>query len=398
MRWFVVDKTYNGGNKVSKFKKMMSKLLVFTLALCMVVLTGCGKGSTNEKKLVVTVGDSKIYLDEMMFYIFMTESQLDQIDQMYQAYMGMSYWDQEYSEGVTVREYSKTTTMDMAVQYEILYTEAVKAGFKLSEEDKEASVENIEQIMEALSEAQLEKTGLTKEIVTTAWNKSAIAYNYMADLIEGFDIDDEGIRASINQEDYRQYDTQTLFVSTISYDEDGQSVEMSDSEKAEVKKKIDAYVEKAKAGEDFATLVEEDEDVVSSDRSFLVNDEHTTEEFKEAALKLKKEEVSNVLEMEDGYYIIKMVDDNSDESYESAVNEAIQEEENTRFQEAYEEMKNSYKITINEDVWGEIELGNVTLISAEEMQEEDGATGEVQEEDTTTEDEEEAASEEATEE
>lgn len=339
------------------------------LILSIVVFTGCGK-KDGSKDLVVSVGDTKVYMDEMMFYIYMTETQLNQIDQMYQAYMGTSYWDQEYSEGVTVREYSKTSTMDMAVQYEILYAEAIKAGNELSDEDKAASKESIGQIMSSLSEAQLEKTGLTEEIVTKVWNKTAISYNYTNNLIEGFDIDDEKIRAGINKSDYKQYDTQSLFISTMKYDEEGKSSEMTDKEKSEAKNKIEALLDKAKAGDDFSTLVTDNEDVTSTDRSFLVNDESTSEEYKEAAMKLKNNQVSEVLEMEDGYYIIKMVEDDSDESYEAAVSEAIKQEENTRFQVAYEELKKNYEIKINNDVWDELEFGNITTAPVEEPVEE----------------------------
>ena len=141
---------------------------------------------------------------------------------------------------------------------------------QLSDEDKAASKESIGQIMSSLSEAQLEKTGLTEEIVTKVWNKTAISYNYTNNLIEGFDIDDEKIRAGINKSDYKQYDTQSLFISTMKYDEEGKSSEMTDKEKSEAKNKIEALLDKAKAGDDFSTLVTDNEDVTSTDRSFFI--------------------------------------------------------------------------------------------------------------------------------
>lgn len=369
-------KTYNGGNKVKKIKKIISTLLIFTLALTLV--TGCSKsgGSENSKKLTVTVGDSKVYLDEMMYYIFMNEYQLDQYDQMYKAYMGTSYWDMEYSEGVTMREFAKTSTMDMVVQYEILYAEAKKAGYELTAEEKETLPTNVEQFMSAITEEQLEKTGLTKEIVETVVEKLMVTSRYIQDMIDKFEIDDAAITATVDKDELKQYNTQALFVETSTIDEEGKTVAFSDKEKADAKKKIDAVLEKAKAGDEFDKIVEGQEEIQKQDNNFVIGQGAVSEEYEKLAKGLKNDEVTDVVETADGYYIIKMVNNNSDESYKAEVDKKISEEEQKQFEAEYAKIKETYKVTINDEVWNEIVMGETTLIQAEDTSAAEGTTEE----------------------
>lgn len=363
-------KTYNGGNKVKKFKKILSSMLVLTLILSMTIVTGCNKkgaaaSGKNSEKLTVTVGDVKVYLDEMMYYIFMNEYQLDQYDQMYQAYMGTSYWDMEYSEGVTMREFAKTSTMDMVIQYEILYAEAVKADYELTEEEKKAAASNVEQFMGAITKEQIEITGLTKEIALKVVEKLTLASRYTQDVVDGFAIDDEALKATLKKDDYRQYNTQALFITTNSVDEKGETKEITAKEKEAAKKKLEAVLSKAKAGDDFATIIEGNADITKQDNNFVVGDQKVSEEYEKIATAIKNEEVTDIVETTEGYYIIKMIDNNSEERYNTEVSTVISAEEEKQFQAEYEKIKKNYKTTINDEVWDTIVMGETTIIPAE---------------------------------
>ena len=76
-------------------------------------------------------------------------------------------------------------------------------------------------------------------------------------------------------------------------------------------------------------------------------------------MKLSNGQVSEqIVEEEDGYYIVKMLNDNSTESYDdevAAMQERLVYEE---FQKIFEQMKAEYKIEINKSIWDEIVIGN----------------------------------------
>ena len=76
-------------------------------------------------------------------------------------------------------------------------------------------------------------------------------------------------------------------------------------------------------------------------------------------MKLSNGQVSEqIVEEEDGYYIVKMLNDNSTESYDdevAAMQERLVYEE---FQKIFEQMKAEYKIEINKSIWDKIVIGN----------------------------------------
>lgn len=358
-----------GGSKVKKSKRIISRVLVFVLAIGMIFATGCSKKdeASTANQLVVTVGDQKVYLDEMMYYILTMESNANQYEQLYQQYYGTSYWDMEVEEGVTVRDQMKDYVMDTAVMYTILYNKAVTEGYTLTDEEKTTAETNAETLMSQIPEEQLKITGFTKESLIAVQEKLALGERYYNDLIEGFDIDDQAITDTISKEDNRQYNTEYLTVSTVSYDESYQQVALTDEEKAAAKEAITSALEKAKAGDAFAdiatALTTDDVTVSNSTLNFVKDDGGTEAEYQEAAVKLDNDAIADgIIETDTAFYVIKMVDNNSTESYDTAVQEAITNAENDAFTTKYEEIKKEYTITENAEVWDNIVMGKTTIV------------------------------------
>ena len=90
-------------------------------------------------------------------------------------------------------------------------------------------------------------------------------------------------------------------------------VEESDTEeqKEEKRKKIDTILAKAKKGEDFAQLAQNNSDCPSGKNGGDLNyfgKGQMVPAFEEAAFALKKDEISDVVETNFGYHIIKLTD------------------------------------------------------------------------------------------
>ncbi len=352
-----------------KTKRIMSLLLIFLLAVGMTIMAGCSKKTDPAKSVVVTVGDKDIYLDEMMYYIMAVESSGAQYDAAYQQYTGTSYWDQkdpDDPDGPTMREQAKDYVMDTAVMYEILYDKAVKADYTLTDDEKTQAETNADQILSNISNEQLEITGFTKEVLTTVQEKLTLGGKYYNDLIDGFDIDDEGIKAAIKYDDYRQYNTEYLFVPTTKVDENYSSVDLSEEEKAAAKASITAALKKVKAGEEFSAITEEDDTLTTNTLNFKVNDDTVEKAYQEAAIKLENDAYTqNIIETETGYYIIKMVDNNSSEAYDTAVDDEITKAEDAAFETEYDKMKQDYTVTLNNKVWDPIIMGETTIVTSD---------------------------------
>lgn len=344
----------------------MSLLLIAILTIGMTLATGCSKKSDPADALVVTVGDQKIYLQDMMYYIYTVEATGDYYNQLYQQYGGSSYWDMEYSEGVTMREQMKQYVMDTTIMYEILYEKAVEKGYKITDEETTANQNSAKDVIDKMSDDQKKLTGFTEDNIVETLRKITISEKYYKELIDSFDIDDAAITDTIKFDDYRQYNTEYLYVPTVGYDSSNQKTELSDEEKATAKDAITAALKKVKAGEAFSDIIKDDTTIQNSTINFVYGDTNAETAYQDAAIKLENDAyTTDIVETESGYFIVKMVDNKATESYDKAVSDAISKAEQEAFTAEYDKIKKDYTTTVNTKVWDNVVIGETTLVKSE---------------------------------
>lgn len=347
---------------MKKSKKLMSVLLMGALSLSMVFTAACGKEKSSKDSLVLTVGESKVTLDEMMYYIYAVESEGNYMEAMYQQYE-QSYWDAEFEEGVTMREYTKSFLIDTITMYEVLHDKAMKAGYTISDEEKAEAETNADKILTNVSEEQLKVTGFTKENLTKVQEKLILGEKYYKTMLEELNLNKDEIKATVNAADYDEYTTEYIFTPLKSYDEAGAVIDADDATKADLKDKMDKALVQVKAGETFANIATADSGLQASTLVFLNGDANTEVAYQEAAMKLKNNEYTDsVIETDYGFYIIKMVDNASTTTYDKAVTDAIAAKEQEGFNTAYEAILVDYNHTVNEEVWGPLVMGTITTV------------------------------------
>ncbi len=353
------------------------------LVCSMALVTGCSKKDSNKESnktedgsvdtsinykkddVALTINDEELTMEEMLYYIYSYEAEIE----MYQSYFGTELWDMEAEEGKTFRDVKKEQAMDTAIRYEVLYKEAVKKNYSLTEEEIASIEEGSASIMAQMPEEQLKLTGFTEEAITAIQQKWAIAEKYYDELIDSFDIDEKAIKEGIDKKDYKEYSTEYILVPTATTDDQGNSTPLSDDEKKAAKEKIESIYDKVKKSKNLEDGISDgDSDITYTDLSFLPNDENetTNKTFMEEAMKLANGEISGIVETDEGYYIIKMIDDNATTSYDEAVTAAVQEAENARFEEEFDKIKENYDLKVNDEVWDKVVMGNNTIPVATE--------------------------------
>jgi foldase protein PrsA len=348
--------------QVKKQQKVVNpKIVIITSIIIVIVLIGGMLFDQLYERTVLTVDDEKYQMSDLSYYFYSLESQYDYYNQLF----GGSYWDMTYDEttGATMRDAAKQEAIDSAIYTEILYKEAVSAGYTLTEEDKATVATNVTSLLEGqLTEAVIRKNDFTKNYLTDFLNKSAIVDRYRQDKIDAFDIDDEGIKADYALEDYRQYDVDLLYISTQSTDAEGNAVDVSAEEKTAALDRLKALNETAKTTESWSTLVPEgEEDLIYKTDNFIETDTKFDENFEAMIMGMENDSVSEVYEAEDGYYIVRMLNNNSTERYDSTVAQAITDEENSRFSTLYSEISAKHEYTINEGYLKSLTMGSITL-------------------------------------
>jgi PPIC-type PPIASE domain. len=342
---------------------------MITLILGTAFTTGCSK-SGPSKTLVVTVGNDKIYMDEMMYYIYTVETTGAYYDNLYKQNLGSSYWDIE-QDGKTMRDTAKEYIMYTAVMYDIMYDKAMAAGdYDLTADELKKNETSADQLLSNLSKDQLKITGFTKKSLLKTMKKITIGEKYYNKIIDDLKLDKDAIKKTVDKDKYRQYNTEYLFAATTSYDTNSNIVNLSKDEQAAALASINSALEKVKSGKTFEDIAKDDTTLKTSTRNFVYGDGTAETEYQDAAIKLNKDEYStDVIKTAYGYYIIKMDDNNATDSYDKAVDSAVQSKETEGFNTEYEKIKKDYTITTEDKIWDAIVIGSTTIVNTSTTEE-----------------------------
>lgn len=348
------------GTPTGNLMKTMAAIgIVLVIAVCALV------GYDQLKpQLILTVNDEKIYLNDAMYYIYNAEKMAEMYDGIYQQVYGSSYFDYVDEDGNTGNDLAKEEVMNNLTNDTVVYLMATDAGYTISDEDKKSGEEQYTEFAKNLSAKQKLETGMSQKELTNVLTKKAMADRYKKEIIASCNLDYDSIKGEISKEDYREYDVQYYYVSTMKSDEEGNAVAVSEEEKAAALEKIQSIAETAKTAEDFTKVVDTETDTsvtFKEDGSFTEANGLFGDKVDKKVKAMKNDEISEVLEGEDGYYVVKMINNNSTASYDEAVEDAVTSAENEAFQKKYDEQSGNYTITVNDKVWDLIVLGNYTI-------------------------------------
>ena len=361
------------------------KKIVFSVICIVVALALCiGVGIQQfQPKTVLTVNGTKMSMDDLMYPIYERESQYLLYDEMYQYYTGSSVWENSYmgsdrnvDSSLTNSQGLKQEVINAETEYEILYQEAKKAGYTLTDDEKADVEEQVSEALKGLSFTQKLKLDISKGKLKTRFEKRALADKYKADQQETLnkDVDEDKAIADISKKEYRQYDIQYYSASLTKTTKSGNTKDISAKKKKELLEKMEALARKTETkfedqlDEDEEDITYEETDFTEKDGWSMVSDKKILKEIKA----MDNGEVSQIYEDEDsGYYLlVKMVDNNSSESYDAACEEAITEAQNEAYDTWYQELKDTYKVSLNTTIWDDVVIGTVTtdIVTAEDLQ------------------------------
>ena len=194
-------------------------------------------------------------------------------------------------------------------------------------------------------------------------DRTTLADRYRKDQIKSLNIDEAKIKAGVSADEYREYKIQTIYGSTQTTDKDGNVVDLTDKQKTAIYDKLNSYYDKAKTTSDWSKLVPTTvTELRYKEDSFIKSDTTYSEDFENMMMKMNNGDVSTIYKDKTGYYIVRMVDNNAKDRYNSAVDKAISDEENTKFDDLYKSKilpKHSYKL--NNKALGKLKMGTITI-------------------------------------
>lgn len=339
---------------------------IIVSAVLLIVLVAALLFDQLYKPALMKIDGKKYTVRDLAYYFYTVESMYESYD----SWLGGngSYWDSVINEetGETVRDASKNDAVKQALFYEVLYNQAVSEGYSLTDEEKQTIKDNVDTFLNGtIPPAVIRKNNFTKAYLTDVLGKITLAERYREDRIAEFDIDIDEIKKGIDYDEYRQYDIETISISTTKKtDDDGNVVDMTDEDKQAAYEKIKEIYEKAKTTEDWSTLVpEDDSDLIYKEKdSFTKSDNRFSDEMREKVMAMENGEISDIIEDENAYYIVRMINNNSTESYDNAVEDALTKEQDKEFSDKFDqEILPKHDYIIIDKALKHYKMGSITL-------------------------------------
>ena len=337
------------------------KAAVLTAAgvLAATAVTGCS-GSINTDAVVATVGDDEITLGVANFYARMTQGQYETYYASMMGTTGDAMWTQEAGEDQTYEESVKDSLMENLENMYLISQHAADYEVSLTKEEEDA-------ISEAAAQFDEDNTDEAKEIVS-GYRKDIEEFLRLATIQTKMDSKmREGVDENVSDEEAAQKAMKYVFFSYTTTDDSGNSTELTDDEKADLKTNAQTLADRVNAGEDISTVAEE-LGQTAYDLTFDSESTSPNEDLIAAADALKTEgAVTDVIETDDGLYVGQLTSlldrDATDQKKESIIEERRQDQ----YDSLLEQWKDDTDIEVDEKVWNKVDFEDtgVTIITSE---------------------------------
>lgn len=323
------------------------------------------QGNDKDGKAVTNT----VNYPEAMYDIYQAEAMAS----MYAAY-GMSFdWEETGEDGESYSDTYKKQIMQNLKQREILYMCAQKNELTLTDEEKKQVQEDVKSARENMTDNQKKMKGLDAATLTTVLEKQKLADKYKDSVIATLNIDEDALKKSVDKASYRQYTLQYYSFVKTENDSNGEKKDKDANTLKQGRKDMEALQKKAAKAEDFTKNVITDadndniddnnkgisyaaKDLIETDTDFL--DKKTLKKVK----KMKNGEVSDLIETDDGYYVIKMVNNNDPAAYDNQCNTVINQEKEARFDTVYKDTIKAEYTAKAQSYWtGRVIIGYLTV-------------------------------------
>ena len=298
-----------------KWKKYRIVFCV-TLLVCALFLTSCGQkqeektvsdnssaqsaGISSNAAEIAKINGEILTSSEFQYYIYNTAMmKAYTLDSGFAGDFSSIDWDQKTDTGKTLAEDVKEEALENAIA-EILTTQKGKEnGVEISAEEQTQYDQAVDSFIEQSGEEQFVLTANAMAISSAEDYKKLYSRMMLVQKVQD-DIQKNPDKYITDKETLKKYKSDKKV--TVQH-----VLIMNDSQKqADPKAAINEVLERARAGEDFYQLMQEfNEDTGETEAGYTFGPGEMVKEFEDAAFALDYDQISDVVESEYGYHVIK---------------------------------------------------------------------------------------------
>ena len=316
------------------------------LALSLFLALGLGgcESINRDTKIVLTTGFTKdevfrietasCYKKEAIVYLTNLQNQYEQV-------YGTEIWQQE-RDGVTIEQSVKESVLAEIAQIKTMNLMAENYGLSLNEAEQSAVEEAAKTYYESLTETEKKQLDVTVDTIRQLYREYALAdkvYDYMI----------KDVNPEISDDEARTVVVQQILIRTGT-----QEQPYSDEQKSYAYAQAVEALRRVEAGEDFDVVAARYSEAAESTVSIRKGDRDAA--YEDTAFELGNEEVSDVIETPEGYYILKCVSTLNREETDSNKVKIVEERRKEVFGREYDSYVQTLTRHMNEEIWQEITL------------------------------------------
>ncbi len=345
-------------------KKLSTRMACGMLAAALGVSGLAGCGNLDGTQTVATVDGQEVTLGLASYILRTDQAEMEGYYRMLAQSYGMDggeYWSTETEEGRTYGEDIKDNVMDTIKELYVMQEHAEDYGVSITEEEQAAIDEAAKTFMDSNDEETLEALAVSGDDVKTYMELYTIRQKMRDPMVA--DVDRE-----VSDEEAAQTRVTFVEVSTegTETDEDGNTVDLTDEEKAEKMDQAQQILDKVEAAEDPASAdmdalaKEVDENLSAVERTFSSSgegDEATDQAIKDAVADLEDGQVvPQVVEGEDAYYVVRLDLKFDEEATENEKKLIISDREDEQYDDLLAEWKDAADMEVKNGVWKKVKV------------------------------------------
>ena len=336
---------------------MKKRLFALALAGVLVAATLTGCGSLKGDETVATVDDTKIDADLANFFARYTQATYETY---YSAYLGEDMWNSDASDGETYEESVKSSVLKSLEDMILLEKHMEDYDVLITDEDKAMIKETTQQFLNDNSLDDKNLVSGNEKTVNRALTLMAVEQKMRTAIQAGADTE-------VSDEEAAQKSMDYVFISYQTKDDSGNSKDVSDDEKAQLKSQAEAIASGLKEGGDLNALAEEQGATVQT----LTFDRDTTspdEDLIKAADALGEGESTDVIETEKGCYVAKVTSLLDRTATDSKKSQIVQERQTKLYDDTVKKWRKKADIKVHKGVWEKVSFQKVSVKMKTETQ------------------------------
>ncbi|MCD8217578.1 MAG: peptidyl-prolyl cis-trans isomerase [Clostridiales bacterium] len=274
--------------------------------------------SSVTQSYVFSVGSEKCAVEEAKLILL-------QYQKEYASLYGIDLWNQDYGASESLEQYIKDLTASQLAEVYTLDVIASEQEVELTEDEKAQTETAAQEYIGGLSEEELEYLGIDEKTAAGLFERYLLAEKLYTSLTES-------VSQEVSDDEARVMEVEQICVSD-----------------AETAAELLAQIE---SGSDFGSLAESysesDTTSLSVDR-FTYDDEAT-----EVLFAMDTGDCSDVIEIDDRYYIFYCTNYFNEELTEENKENVVSQRMEDAVTSAYSSYTEQLDSVLNEDVWGEV--------------------------------------------